>query len=601
MPRDTKKIFGLWIDDFRISAVEIAKNKFGIRIVNYSLVELEPEVIESGCIVVNPDALKTALSKLLLEGANGPFTSRNAIIALPEEKTFSHLLEIPKEKEKDNEYIMGAARDLIPIELDEAATDYSLIKESEDGKTVTLNFVAAQANIINPLIATLKEVGINIVGVDISSNCRTRACNNPYNTNSDAFLIACLDLEETCLSIGSVEGDSFSDSISIGGKHIAEKIKSILNVATSSEAKNAIKCIKKGDAVTINEDQKKEIETVLADFFAKIKSKAKNLNKALNNEKDHQVITIYPTGCFNQVPGFEKALKESFPNAEIKNRLEYLQNDEINEHCYIEAIGLALKPLLADKKNDLNLLPQTKQEELKVDEILPKLKRYLIEISLLLTASMLLSGMYLAKTYVNYKVSEQKTIILNEKALNPYLTEMVKTEQQKQQKDNQVLDIVMKALPVSKLIGDLDSLNDQAIAMINITFNTKDTTDKNQLRVRAKASSRAETELFVAKLGEIPYYSEIISPLSNLVGKGDRFINVDLSVDTEKLIDAYRTALEQEREQMLKEKTETSQPSMAQPAVPTDKPIEANSTVEPQDLAAPEGGEAETVNPTVPE
>jgi len=573
MPKDSKKIFGLWIDDFRMCAVEIFKGKFGVRIVNYSTVELEPEVIENGCIVVNPDALKTAVNKLLLEGANGPITARNAVIALPEEKTFSHILEIPKDKAKDKEYIMETAGDLIPIELDEAATDYSTLKESANGRTVTMNFVAAQANIINPIIVTLKEIGVNVIGVDISSNCMIRACNNPYNPNSEAFLIASLNLEETSLSIGSVEGDTFSVSIPMGGKELAEKIKSILNVATSSEAKNAIKCVKKGDPVSLNEDQKKEIEVALSDYFTKIKSKIKNLTKAMDSEKSYEVKAIYPTGCFNQVPGFEKTLQAVFPNAEIKNKLEYLQNEEINEHCYIEAIGLALKAYIEDGKNDLNLLPQAKQEELKVAEILPKLKRYLIEISLLLSASMLLSGMYLAKTFVDFKVSEQKTIILNEKALNPYLTEMVKTEQQKQQKTNQVLEIVKKSLPVSKMIGDLDALNDDSIAMINIAFNTNETTDKNQVRLRAKASSRAETELFVAQLGEIDYFSEIISPLSNLVGKGDRFISVDLSVDSEKLTNSYRAGLEKERQDMLNESEDSSAPKASPKMTKTETSI----------------------------
>ena len=128
MNNTLKNTFGLAISNSLLTAVELSYGKAGLRVINFSKLELEPGIVDDDCIIVNPEAFKDALMKLMLEAKNGPITSHNVIIMIPEEKTFSHSLSVPKEKEEDEDFIINAARDFIPITLDEAVIDYKKIK-----------------------------------------------------------------------------------------------------------------------------------------------------------------------------------------------------------------------------------------------------------------------------------------------------------------------------------------------------------------------------------------------------------------------------------------------------------------------------------------
>ena len=127
MEKPLKNSFGLEISNSALTAVELTYGKNGLKVVNFARVELESDIVEDDSIIVNPEAFKAALMKLLREGYAGPFSSRNVIISVPEEKTFAHHLCIPNEHRHDDKYIMQLAKDFIPIELGEAVIDYKFL------------------------------------------------------------------------------------------------------------------------------------------------------------------------------------------------------------------------------------------------------------------------------------------------------------------------------------------------------------------------------------------------------------------------------------------------------------------------------------------
>ncbi len=57
----------------------------------------------------------------------------------------------------------------------------------------------------------------------------------------------------------------------------------------------------------------------------------------------------------------------------------------------------------------------------------------------------------------------------------------------------------------------------------------------SNIRIRGQLASRADTEIFIARLESEPFFERVISPLSNFRGKGKRFINIDLEIDTKKI------------------------------------------------------------------
>ena len=173
-----KKIFGLEIRNSALTAVELKYGKTGPRVVNYSRVELDSGVVEDDSIIVNSEAFNESLRKLLLKGKRGPISAKGVVISIPEEKTFNHHINIPKEYADNEEYIKSIASDYIPINLNEAVIDWAILKTKNINQNeVTINFVAVQKNIIELLIKKLSDNGLKVLGVDICENSLVRYCN----------------------------------------------------------------------------------------------------------------------------------------------------------------------------------------------------------------------------------------------------------------------------------------------------------------------------------------------------------------------------------------------------------------------------------------
>ena len=577
-----KNTFGLAISNSLLTAVELSYGKTGLRVINFSKLELESGIVDDDCIILNPEAFKDALMKLMLEAKNGPITSRNVIIMIPEEKTFSHSLSISKEKTEDEDFIKDAARDSIPITLDEAVIDYKRIKNRSTEKNIIYNFVATQKSIINSLIKTIGESGLNVVAVDTSKNSLIRACNNRFQENKNDFMVVNVQLEKSPLNITTSSGFSYDSDAKIGGKELDIEIKKALNISSIEDVHKLLIQFKE-DPKTISEEQQARIKNVLQNFFNTITEKSIELVKAVQNQESLKLNTIYLIGCHSCIPGLKEALKSTFPKAEIKQKLDYIELDETTELFYIHAIGLALRVVLPEvHKNDINLLPLKKRNELYEAKITPIVKRYLLGFGLLFGALMILTGMITTKSYMSHKITSQETKLLQEKTMNPYLTEAAKAKQQKTLLESQIITILKDAVPGNQIMSKIDSYNINGISMVNATYKIN-TTKEIEMRIRAKATSREDTENFVIHLENEPYYSEVISPLSNLVGKGERFININLTLNPNEIIKDYIG-----EEELIEEKPK-------QPSMPTKE--QPDNNVEAPDLASKEKEGNETEEP----
>ena len=109
--------FGLDIRNAALTAVELEMKKSGVNLVNYSRAPLDPGIIDEDSILLNPEAFKDAVQKLLKNGGSGEITAKNVIISIPERKTFSHYLKVPTEDIESREAVLGHAKDFIPHSL----------------------------------------------------------------------------------------------------------------------------------------------------------------------------------------------------------------------------------------------------------------------------------------------------------------------------------------------------------------------------------------------------------------------------------------------------------------------------------------------------
>ncbi|MBU0577990.1 pilus assembly protein PilM [Patescibacteria group bacterium] len=566
MDNTLKNTFGLAISNEMLTAVELAYNKSGLKVINFSKVDLEPGVVENNCIIINPLALKEALSKLLQEAKMGPIKSENVIISIPEEKTFNHHIDIPKEQVKNKEFIKNVARDFIPIALDDAIIDYKQIRSNPGQNYITFNFVAVQKNIIDSLTKVLSEANLNVVAVDIDKNSIIRSCNNSLQKNEGDFMVVNIGMNKSTINITTSSGFYYNIDAKIEGKKLDEKIKELLKIPSIADVRTLLMQFSQDENV-IKADQKKILEQGLQSYFATFIKKINELIQAIGNRGGLELNTIYLIGCHSCVPGIEETFKEAFPKTEIKHKLNYIQLDETTELIYPYAIGLALRAVLPEvNENDINLLPQNKKEELEERKVTPVIRRYLLGTCIMLGGLLILSGIFTSKTYLGYRVSSQELSLLEEKAMNPYLREAAQEIQQETQLANQILSIVEGAVPGSKTMKIFDNYNTNGITLVNVNYSIN-TNKEIEIRLRAKASSRSAIEEFILELESSPYFTEVISPLSNLVGKGERFINIDLKLNANEIINEHEKEKEEAETKVMQDsENKPKQPSIQQPA-----------------------------------
>ena len=539
MTKKNHKNVGLIIKGRSISAIEVQVKNNIPAITNYSKILLEEGIIENDCIMFNKESFKEAVKKLLAKGIGGPFNIKNLFISLPEEKAFVHQITVPKEKANDDEYIKKAANDYIPIELNQAVFDFKTVYDNPGEKTVTVNVVAMQSSIVQAIIDALKEIKLEVTLINIDIYCIIKSFHNFLNRCDGSHLLINMEPARDLIAIVS-EDDRVKKIVSKEERsNITDKLKSLLGVANNEELKKVLTDIRHGANLT--EEQKTSIKNSFEHYFEDLSNKIREIMEIVGEEGISEIKGIYLTGVLSALPGTEEILGNLLPDIPIKKNIEYTEIPLEIEEDGLEGIGLCTNEVLPDKKNDYNILPEIRKNEIGFRQVYPKIKLLNITLAVLLILLTVKVGIGTASSYLNYRLSSREVAILNEQALNPYITQTVQEKQAEKNNYNQVLLLTNDSVPVSSVIRDLDSYNKNGVSLSG--FNYKDTisSEKAEVDLRAVINNRETTEKFINSLKTGGHYSEVISPLSNLVGKGERFVTVGLTVDKAKTIESFET------------------------------------------------------------
>jgi len=580
MKKPFKNTFGLDISNSALTAVELSYSKKGLRVVNFARVELNAGIVEDNCIIVDKEAFREALEKLLQEGYAGPITSKNVIFSIPEEKTFSHRIRVLKENSENEEYIKSLAKDFIPVDLSETATDFKILES--DKKEVEINFIAAQKYVIESIISVISEVGLKTVFVDVDKNSMIRACVNDFQNSDSDYMILNAGDQITSFSINGRSGASYALDSEISGDFLVEKIREGLKASTSSDIRSLLLKL----AVTPDSDKTPEydsIKNIIKEPLERLTARISELANAAETQDSLKVKKVFLVGRYSRVPGLADSLKKIFPEADIIVNFSYIQLNEYTELDYSKAIGLALKAIFNEKgKNpDINLLPRNEREELFKRMLTPFISKGLFGVTSVFTILILITGITMAKSYLGYKISEREVEISAEKSDNPYLHKAAQDTQQRSQLASQVTTILKDSLPIHKFIPKIDSYNSNGIQFVSLSYSL--TSNLNQVNIRAKTDSREVTEKLVSGLQNDQYFSNIVSPLSNLSGKGERFINIDLQANLENVLADMNK----------------SKPKMPDPANSQNQAVEKDETDKKTDKGADMNNENAS-NPVMP-
>ena len=513
MSAKKKNIFGLTIRNLSLIAIEIEASKNKAKVVNYSKVNLEPLVVADNCNIMKPEKFKEALRKLLTEAKKGPIKTKSVIISIPEEKTFSHQVEIPKENENDEKSIKRIARDYVPIELNEAIVDYYTVKNySQDKSIMNLNFVAVQKNIILPLIETLKEAGLEVLGVDIDRNSLIRFCNNNLHPNKGDFMVVNIGPEASMLSILGPSGTPYTIEMKAG--------MDIMMMQTS-------------DTMTLVQ-------------------KGVKLKKIVENQEPLELKTIYLMGTHPNMGEIKGNFKAELPGVEVLDEPDYIIKDKEVNWEYTETIGLALKSITTEAAGgEINLVTADIKEKLEARRMEPVLKRYFFIIYILIVGGALFSSVMVVENYLNYKISAQEIEVYADKASNPYLTETARATNERLQMQQQIETILADQISIIDLIEKFEEYNTENVKMQSMNY-SMDMYNNHTIKFQAKVIDRESTEELLTKLDEDYYFKDINSPLENLTKKGERTVNIDMTLDMNSIMAAENPP----EEEIIQEETE---------------------------------------------
>ena len=486
-----KTCVGLIISSHDIVAIEVSNNKNTPEVTNYSKIELEENVVESNCIVAQPDKFKEAIKALLKGAQQGAIKAKEVFLAIPEENTFSHQLSIPKKHINNVAYIKEEANDFIPIELDEAVFDFKVTDHKSETGKIQLKFIATQNIIVESLTKALKEIDIEVIKVDVDIDSLIRSFTSTLNKNEGDILL-----------------------INIG------KTKDLVAICDKDE--NAYRVISRKSEEGIQ--------------MSEIKERVEKLIQVASADKELEIKRVYLSGSAEEIAGIQEMLNSVLPGIEVKNGVEFAQIPKEIENEILIGIGICINLIQGNKKKDFNLLPENKKEELSIAPIIPKLYRILIIVMIILIFPLIRVSIESARNYIEYEVKTREVVILVEQSLNPYLTSIAKLKTERKQVQQQILAVLGDSIPVSELMKSIDKNNTDNVNLLNVSFRDGGQDSDSKIVLTAEVANRETTEELVEYLENESIYKEVNSPLSNLVGKGKRLVKIDLTVDEEELL-----------------------------------------------------------------
>jgi len=225
------KSFGLDIGVNSIKAVCLKPEKDKYRLLSFGIT-VSPTILESEA-KKDHEAIAEAIKKLLLDSG---ISAKGAVMALPEAKVFSRVIELPLLSQDELESaIRWEAEQYIPIPLKEANLDFQIISSSPKGaaeQKMEVFLVAAPKSLVEKYVKILKIADLQPLALEteLVAICRTlvgRAKQEEHN------LLVNISSFGSDLAITKGNQIIFTRSIPTGGNALARAIARDLNIEIS--------------------------------------------------------------------------------------------------------------------------------------------------------------------------------------------------------------------------------------------------------------------------------------------------------------------------------------------------------------------------------
>ena len=333
----TNKSFGLDIGATTIKAVSLTRQKNGFLLESSFIMPTPVKGMYSNS-PLDEQEMAESLKKVV---DNAKITTKNVNIALPENKVYTNVIEMPVMSDKElASAINFEAEQYIPVPLSEINLVWSVLKRDEK---IRVLMVGAPTIDINKYQRTIAMAGLNIVGIETEILSAIRAL---VHASIPQTLIINIGAENTSLAIIRDGVLIFTYSVPTGGAAINRALEADFGISASEseEYKKVYGMSKEGVGGKVGSS----IEAILASILNEIK---KTLAFYAQKYKDDTIIQqIVLSGGTAKLPGIQLFFAENLGiETAIANPWQVLTNQNLpkemldNAAEYTIAVGLAMR------------------------------------------------------------------------------------------------------------------------------------------------------------------------------------------------------------------------------------------------------------------
>jgi len=333
----SKYPIGIDISDSAIKLAQLKRSGHNITIQAISRIGLPEEIIKFGVIKKQAE-LVGFLKKAIKETIAGKITSQEAIICLPETKTFTKLIEIKNSNPNINDVILDEIEKNIPYQIKEVNHDWQTMRKDKNSSEILIS--ATPKKIADSYYNVTQEAGLTPVALEPEPLAITRAL-LPLNQRIKNTVVI-IDIGTKYANfIAHANGSVlFTSSIPTSGDNITKAISEKLKISGEQAESAKIVC-------GLNQEEIKEvIEKELAQKIKKIFTYL-----TANYPKYSQVSNIYLCGGGAYIKGFSEALSGQLKiNTEKGNIFTNISLNQKKENQFFSKEFVTSKKLTPENK-----------------------------------------------------------------------------------------------------------------------------------------------------------------------------------------------------------------------------------------------------------
>ncbi|KKP32673.1 MAG: hypothetical protein A2312_02840 [Candidatus Staskawiczbacteria bacterium RIFOXYB2_FULL_32_9] len=231
------EMFGIDVSDSAVKVLKLKKKRKFFEVDFLDEVEIEPGIVDAG-VIKNEDALAKIIRKSIISKVAGKLKTKYAVVALPEEKSFLDVIQMPMMKEEElQSAVLFQAENYIPMSLDQVYLDFQIVDYNEKKHDhLDVLIVAMPKTTVDSYLSCFKKVGLVPVVLEVESQAIARALVKNESSSVPLILIN-YGKKNSNIIIFSGQSIKFTSSIPISSSQITEAIAKGLSVSLEEAEK----------------------------------------------------------------------------------------------------------------------------------------------------------------------------------------------------------------------------------------------------------------------------------------------------------------------------------------------------------------------------